>query len=99
MCIRDRSSYATLENLPDKVAIQLNDTHPTLAIPEMMRILLDECGFDWDKAFDICQKVFSYTNHTVMAEALEKWNVDIFKICLLYTSSRLYLRLMKAMMA
>ena len=76
------SSYATLENLPDKVAIQLNDTHPTLAIPEMMRILLDECGFDWDKAFSICQKVFSYTNHTVMAEALEKWNVDIFKMTL-----------------
>ena len=76
------SSYATLENLPDKVAIQLNDTHPTFAIPEMMRILLDECGFGWDKAFDICQKVFSYTNHTVMAEALEKWNVDIFKMTL-----------------
>ena len=76
------SSYATLENLPDKVAIQLNDTHPTLAIPEMMRILLDECGFGWDKAFGICQKVFSYTNHTVMAEALEKWNVDIFKMTL-----------------
>ena len=76
------SSYATLENLPDKVAIQLNDTHPTLAIPEMMRILLDECGFDWDKAFEICQKVFAYTNHTVMAEALEKWNVDIFKMTL-----------------
>ena len=76
------STYGTLENLPDKVAIQLNDTHPTLAIPEMMRILLDECGFDWDKAFSICQKVFSYTNHTVMAEALEKWNVDIFKMTL-----------------
>ena len=73
------SSYATLENLPDKVAIQLNDTHPTLAIPEMMRILLDECGFGWDKAFDICQKVFSYTNHTVMAEALEKWNEDLIE--------------------
>ncbi len=76
------ASYATLENLPDKVAIQLNDTHPTLAIPEMMRILLDECGFGWDKAFEICQNVFSYTNHTVMAEALEKWNVDIFKMTL-----------------
>ena len=76
------STYGTLENLPDKVAIQLNDTHPTLAIPEMMRILLDECGFGWDKTFDICQKVFSYTNHTVMAEALEKWNVDIFKMTL-----------------
>ena len=47
-----------------------------------MRILLDECGFDWDKAFEICQKVFAYTNHTVMAEALEKWNVDIFKMTL-----------------
>ena len=76
------STYGTLENLPDKVAIQLNDTHPTLAIPEMMRILLDECDFGWDKSFDICQKVFSYTNHTVMAEALEKWNVDIFKMTL-----------------
>ena len=76
------STYGTLENLADKVAIQLNDTHPTLAIPEMMRILLDECGFDWDKSFEICQKVFSYTNHTVMAEALEKWNVDIFKMTL-----------------
>ena len=76
------STYGTLENLADMVAIQLNDTHPTLAIPEMMRILLDECGFDWDKSFSICQKVFSYTNHTVMAEALEKWNVDIFKMTL-----------------
>ena len=76
------STYGTLENLGDKVAIQLNDTHPTLAIPEMMRILLDECGFDWDKSFAICQKVFAYTNHTVMAEALEKWNVDIFKMTL-----------------
>ena len=76
------ATYGTLENLADKVAIQLNDTHPTLAIPEMMRILLDECGFGWDKAFEICQNVFSYTNHTVMAEALEKWNVDIFKMTL-----------------
>ena len=76
------NQYGTLDNLPDKVAIQLNDTHPTVAIPEMMRILLDECGFGWDKSFDICQKVFAYTNHTVMAEALEKWNVDIFKMTL-----------------
>ena len=73
------STYGTLENLADKVAIQLNDTHPTLAIPEMMRILLDECSYEWDAAFDICRKVFAYTNHTVMSEALEKWNADIFR--------------------
>ena len=73
------NQYGTLENLPDKIAIQLNDTHPTIAIPEMMRILLDECSYEWDAAFDICRKVFAYTNHTVMSEALEKWNVDIFR--------------------
>ena len=74
--------YGTLENLPEKVAIQLNDTHPTLAIPELMRILLDECGYTWEKAFDICRRTFAYTNHTVMSEALEKWNIDIFKMTL-----------------
>ena len=73
------NQYGTLDNLADKVAIQLNDTHPTVAIPEMMRILLDECSYEWDVAFDICRKVFAYTNHTVMSEALEKWNADIFR--------------------
>ena len=73
------NQYGTLENLPDKIAIQLNDTHPTIAIPEMMRILLDECSYEWDAAFDICRKVFAYTTHTVMSEALEKWSVDIFR--------------------
>ena len=73
------NQYGTLDNLPDKVAIQLNDTHPTVAIPEMMRILLDECSYEWDAAFDICRRVFAYTNHTVMSEALEKWNADIFR--------------------
>ncbi len=79
---RHAAQYGSLENLPDKVAIQLNDTHPTLAIPELMRILMDECGFGWDYAFDICRRTFAYTNHTVMSEALEKWDVNIFRTTL-----------------
>lgn len=69
----------SLDNLPDLVAIHLNDTHPILAIPEMMRIMLDECGYGWDAAWDIVSNVFAYTNHTVMAEALECWGVDLFR--------------------
>ena len=76
---RHLAQYATLDNLPVKVAIHINDTHPTLAIPELMRILLDDCGYSWERAFDIARATFAYTNHTVMSEALEKWNVDIFR--------------------
>ena len=73
------AQYGTMENLPDKIAIHINDTHPTLAIPELMRILLDECGYSWEQAFDITSRTFAYTNHTVMSEALEKWNEEIFR--------------------
>lgn len=62
-----------LTKLPDYAAVHINDTHPTLSIPELMRILMDEHGFDWDDAWDICTRMFSYTNHTILGEALETW--------------------------
>lgn len=73
------SVYGTLDNLHEKVAIHINDTHPTLAIPELMRVLLDDCGYTWEKAWHIVTNTFAYTNHTVMAEALEKWDVNLIK--------------------
>ena len=71
--------YGSLDNFAEKNAIHINDTHPTMAIPELMRIMLDECGYGWDDAFKIVEEVCAYTNHTVMAEALECWGEDLFK--------------------
>ncbi len=76
---RHLRKYGTLENLPEKAAIHINDTHPALVIPELMRYLLDECGYTWDKAWDIVSRTTAYTNHTIMREALECWQIDLFK--------------------
>jgi len=73
------AAYGTLDNLTDKVAIHLNDTHPALCIPELMRILMDSYSYSWERAWDTCLGVFSYTNHTVMPEALEQWKEDLFR--------------------
>lgn len=75
---RHLTKYGTLDNLPEKVAIHINDTHPTMAIPELMRIMLDECGYDWDSAWNIVTKTVAYTNHTVMKEALECWSEELY---------------------
>ena len=79
--IRDHMAvYGTLENLPDKVAIHINDTHPALCIPELMRILIDEYFYTWEKAWGMVTRIVSYTNHTVLPEALETWNEDLFRV-------------------
>ncbi len=71
--------YTDLHTLPDKAAIHINDTHPALAIPELMRILMDDNGFTWDEAWDIVNRTIAYTNHTVLSEALETWSEDLIQ--------------------
>jgi len=79
---RHQRQNTTFENLPDKVAIQLNDTHPALAIAELMRMLVDHYEMPWDRAWDIAYRVFGYTNHTLLPEALEKWPVPVMQAVL-----------------
>ena len=79
---RFRRSNPDWNALPDKVAVQLNDTHPSLAVPELMRILLDEAGLGWDQAWDLTRRTLAYTNHTLLPEALEKWPLRWFELLL-----------------
>ena len=74
--------YGNLEQFAQKNAIHINDTHPALAIPELMRILLDECGYTWEQSWKIVENTFAYTNHTVLSEALERWNEDLLRVLL-----------------
>ncbi len=74
---RHEAEFGSCVNLADKVATHLNDTHPTLAVPELMRILIDEKGYGWEQAWAMTRKIFFYTNHTLMSEALETWPVEM----------------------
>ena len=76
---RHLSQYGDLKSLPDKAAIHLNDTHPAIAVPELMRLLMDVHGMDFDLAWDITKRTFGYTNHTLLPEALESWPVPLFE--------------------
>src|SRR5690606_21786423 len=76
---RHLSQYGDLASLPDKAAIHLNDTHPAVAVPELMRLLMDVHGLDFDAAWSITSRTFAYTNHTLLPEALESWPVPLFE--------------------
>jgi starch phosphorylase len=75
---RHLKTHEDFSDFPDKVAMQMNDTHPAVAVAELMRVLVDEHALEWDQAWEICGATFGYTNHTLMPEALEKWSVDLF---------------------
>ncbi|MDZ4727613.1 MAG: glycogen/starch/alpha-glucan phosphorylase [Leptospira sp.] len=77
--INHRKTHASLDFLGDKIAIQLNDTHPSIGIAELMRVLLDQEDWEWDRAWELTNKIFAYTNHTVLPEALENWKVSLFE--------------------
>ena len=73
-----KKKHSDVRKLYEKVAIQMNDTHPTVAVPELMRLLIDQEGLTWEEAWDVTTKTCAYTNHTIMSEALEKWPIDLF---------------------
>ena len=79
---RFRRGNADWKALPEKAAVQLNDTHPAMAVAELMRILLDQAGLGWDEAWDLTVRTLAYTNHTLLPEALEKWPVYLFELLL-----------------